>query len=206
MAQCADAAEAVLDALGIGDPVDWIGNAWGGHVGIVFAATRPGRCRSLVTLGTPVQAHTAQERLRTHALLLVYRLAGAVRVAREGVADSLLSPRTRAEDPEAVALVRDCMRHADRRALANAVVSISLRRPDLSPLLPRVGAPTLFVTGTDHQGWTPRQAEAAGRLLPDGSVAVVPDTAYLTPLEAPAETLRLVRQFWAAHPAPLQSA
>jgi pimeloyl-ACP methyl ester carboxylesterase len=206
MAECADAAAEVLDALAISDPVDWIGNAWGGHVGIVFATSRPARCRTLVTLGTPVQAYTAKERMRTHVLLLVCRLAGAVRIVREGVVGSLLSPRTRAADPEAVALVRDCLVRVDRRALVNAVVSISLRRPDLTPLLPRVGVPALFVTGSDHQGWTPEQAEAAARLLPDGSVVVVPDTAYLTPLEAPAETLRLVRQFWAAHSAPAPSA
>ena len=51
-----------------------------------------------------------------------------------------------------------------------------------------MSAPTLFITGTDHQGWTPVQAEAFNELLPDGSVAVVPDTAYLTQLEAPTET------------------
>lgn len=50
---CAAAAGEVLAALDIDVPVDWVGNAWGGHVGIVFAATQPDRCRTLVTLGTP---------------------------------------------------------------------------------------------------------------------------------------------------------
>ena len=34
-------------------------------------------------------------------------------------------------------------------------------------------------------------------MLAKGSVAVVPDTAYLTPLEAPTETVRIVRDLWA---------
>ena len=84
------------------------------------------------------------------------------------------------------------------------MVAIPLRRPDLSRCLRRVGAPTLFITGTDHQGWTPEQAEAFSELLPDGSVAAVPDTAYLTQLEAPIETARLLRQFWAIHATPTQ--
>jgi hypothetical protein len=46
------------------------------------------------------------------------------------------------------------------------------------------------------------QAEASSELLPDGSVAVVPDTAYLRQLEGPTETARLIRQFWAIHAAP----
>ncbi len=43
-----------------------------------------------------------------------------------GIRDALLSPRTRSNDPEAVALVLDCLRTMERRALANAMVSISL--------------------------------------------------------------------------------
>ena len=154
-----------------------------------------------MTLGTPVQAYRARERVKTLLLLLLYRLLGPVCFIQNGVVDTMLSPRTRAEDPAAVRMVRDCLVHADRARLGNAVVSISLRRPDLSRFLRRVSAPTLFITGTDHQGWTPVQAEAFSELLPDGSVAVVPDTAYLTQLEAPTETARLIRQFWAIHAA-----
>jgi pimeloyl-ACP methyl ester carboxylesterase len=132
-------------------------------------------------------------------------LLGPVRFIQNGVVDTLLSPRTRAEDPAAVRMVRDYLVHADRAKLSNAVVSISLQRPDLSQFLRRVSAPTLFITGTDHQGWTPVQAEAFSKLLPDGSVTVVPDTAYLTQLEAPTETTRLLHQFWAIHATPTQS-
>ena len=53
---CATAAGQVLDRLAIGGAVDWVGNAWGGHVGLRFAADRPVQCRSLITLGTPVAA------------------------------------------------------------------------------------------------------------------------------------------------------
>src|SRR5215208_6643211 len=51
---CAQAAMQVLDALKITEPVDWVGNAWGGHVGLIFAAEWPDRCRSVVAFGTPM--------------------------------------------------------------------------------------------------------------------------------------------------------
>lgn len=206
MDDCAAAAGEVLAALDISEPVDWVGNAWGGHVGIVFAATRPDRCRTLVTLGTPVQAYTRSEQLTFRVLLAVYRVAGMIGYLSGGIVEALLSPKTRANDPEAVALVLDCLRTMERRALANAMHSISLRRPDLTPLLGAIQCPTVFVTGADHAGWTPEQAEAKRRLLADGSVAVVPDTAYLTPLEAPAETIRIVRDLWGASQLPQPSA
>lgn len=195
---CAIAAGEVLAALDIEERVDWVGNAWGGHVGIVFAAARPDRCRTLVTLGTPIQAYTRSEQLLFRVLLAVYRVAGMIGSISRGIVEALLSPKTRADDAEAVALVLECLRTIKRPALANAMHSISLGRPDLTPRLADVRCPTLFVTGSDHNEWTIGQAEAKSRLLADGSVLVVPDTAYLTPLEAPEETVRIVRTHWGA--------
>ena len=41
--ECVAAAEQALDRLGLTEPVDWVGNAWGGHVGIRLAAGTPDR-------------------------------------------------------------------------------------------------------------------------------------------------------------------
>ena len=194
---CAAAADDVLAALDLGAPVDWVGNAWGGHVGIVFAASRPDRCRTLVTFGTPVQAYGSSQQLMYRGMLVAYRVVGMVEYLSGGITEALLSARTRSTDPEAVAQVRDALRAMDRRALTNAMLSISLGRPDLTSRLASVRCPCLFVTGPDHAEWTPAQAKVAAGLLPDGAVAVVPDTAYLTPLEAPATTIELVRRVWA---------
>ena len=113
----------------------------------------------------------------------------------------LLSARTRAQDPAAVALVKDCLINTNRAALRNAVRSVSLHRVDLTDLLPQVPVPTLFITGAEHQGFSPLQARIAANLLPEGSSAVIADAAYLVPLEAPDETARLIRQFWSTHTA-----
>src|SRR4030095_2738923 len=51
---CAASALEMLDRLGVTESVDWLGNAWGGHVGVVFAATYPNRCRSLLTIASPM--------------------------------------------------------------------------------------------------------------------------------------------------------
>ena len=182
---CVTAAGQVLDRLAIGGAVDWVGNAWGGHVGLRFAADRPAQCRSLITLGTPVAALSRSERRRTYPLLVVHGVLGPIELVLSGVTEVLLSAHTRAHDPEAVELVRDSLRHANRRMLRNAVMSISLRREDLTDLLPEISAPTLLITGSDHSGFTPAQAEAAAHLIRNGRTAVVPDAAYLVPLEAP---------------------
>jgi pimeloyl-ACP methyl ester carboxylesterase len=195
---CAVAALEVLDAVGITEEVDWVGNAWGGHVGIVAATERPERLRSLVALGTPVRSYRPSERRQVRLLSLAYRLLGPANFLTDGVAEVQLSPATRANDPVAVALTTDFLRAADRRRLYNAIQSISLGREDLTARLPGIGIPTLFVTGSDHSGFTPDEARAAIAHVRGGRVEVVPDAAYLIPLEQPARTSELIREFWPA--------
>lgn len=195
---CARAAVEVLDALGVTEPVDWVGNAWGGHVGVLVATAHPRRVTSLVMMGTPVQELSAAERRRVRLLLGAHRLLGPAAFIADGLVETMLSPATRVGDPEAVALVRDTFAEADRRGLRNAVVCISLRREDLIDLLPGVTVPTLMITGEQHSGFTPAQAASAAAAMPDGRVAVVPDAAYLVPLEQPEAVVGLVRAFWAS--------
>jgi pimeloyl-ACP methyl ester carboxylesterase len=185
MHDCAEATLDVLDALGITEPADWVGNAWGGHVGITIAATHPERLRSLIAIGAPVAAYTPAEARRTRLLLRLYRLMGATGFIRKAVAEALLSPATRQRDPAAVDYVRCQIGSADRHRLRNAVESISLGREDFTGRLPNIRVPTLFVTGVDHAGFTPEQARAAIAQVPGGRIAIVPDAAYLAPLEQP---------------------
>jgi len=194
---CVSAARQILNRLAPTGPVDWVGNAWGGHVGLKLAAAHPTQCRSLVALGTPIAALTRAERRRTYPLLAIHGVLGPIELVLSGVTEVLLSRHTRASDPDAVALVRDSLTRADRRMLRNAVRSISLNRQDLTSRLPLIAAPTLIVTGSDHAGFTPVQARAAARLIPNGHAAIVPDAAYIVPLEAPETTATLIRDFWA---------
>jgi pimeloyl-ACP methyl ester carboxylesterase len=197
LVDCSRAAAQVLDSLGITEPVDWVGNAWGGHVGVHFASSRAGHVHSLVTIGSPIQPLSRRERRRTRLLLAVHRLVGPTPFIVHAVVETLLSPATRDTDPEAVALVQESVIAADRRRLRNAVRSISLHREDLAALLSEVTAPTLMITGSEHAGWTPEQAQRAIGSVSRGRVAVVRDAAYLVPLEQPEAVAGLISDFWA---------
>lgn len=165
-----------------------------------MAARHPERLRTLVAAGAPVHGYSLADRLQTGLLLVVYRLLGPIGYLTDAVAEALLSEHTRTSDPAAVALVRDSFACAHRAGLANAVVSISLKREDLRPVLPALLAPTLFITGSAHPDWSPEQMRAAAALLPHGSTRVLDGAAYLVPLEAPDEFTRSVHEFWAATP------
>lgn len=95
---CVGAAVDVLDQLGISGPVDWLGNAWGGHVGVLFAAAHPERCRTLTAIGAPIHASSDADRRRIRLLSLLY-LASGPRPVSGLLIDALLGPQARAEDP-----------------------------------------------------------------------------------------------------------
>ena len=194
--ECAGAALDVLDHLEITEPVDWVGNAWGGHVGILFAAAHPERCRSLVTIGTPIHALGSSERRQIRALVGLYRLVGPVGPLVKAVEEGLLSPQTRATDLDAIRLVGDGLRHADRRGMYTAMRSVMLARPDLTPVLSAIAAPTLIITGEELPVLTPSDARAAAAKLPHGTSAVIAATRHLAPLEAATAVVELVVGFW----------
>jgi pimeloyl-ACP methyl ester carboxylesterase len=174
-------------------PVDWVGNAWGGHVGTVFAAAAPGRCRSLTAIGTPVRALSAAEYRKIKLLLAVYRVTGPAPLVKT-LTRALLGPDA---DSEASAIVGDAFRGADRKGMATAIRSISLARTDLTPILPRVTAPTLLVAGAEDAMWTPSEARESASHLPHGAVATLPGRGHVAPLlhDAP-ELAGLIIDFW----------
>ncbi len=113
--------------------------------------------------------------------------------------DALLGPHARTADPEAAALVGDAFRRASRRGMAGAIQSMSLHRPDLSPVLTKISAPTLICAAASDPYWNPADAARAASRLRNGAAVVLPGSGHLAPLSeaaAPAVT-DLLTAFWA---------
>ena len=195
---CATAAGQVLDELALPGPVDWVGNAWGGSVGIVFAASQPSRVRSLVVLSTPITALAASDRRWILPLIGVYRLAGVIRPVRTGVVNALLSEETRREVPEAADLIVDVIRASDRKGMYITMRSVMLGRPDLTDQLPLITAPTVLATGEDDPLVTTQDLMAAAARLPHGQALTIPRIRHLPPMEAPEAVIASVTALWAA--------
>jgi pimeloyl-ACP methyl ester carboxylesterase len=192
---CATAATEVLEQLGITGPVDWLGNAWGGHVGAVFAVSRPDRCRSLAAVCTPVHALEPDVRRQMRASIPVYRMLGPIRpFVRTLTHGGLLSPHP---DPEDARVVADAFRRANRRGMARAMTCVSLRRADLTPTLPAVTVPTLMIAAADDPLWRPEQAQAAVRAMHCAAAITVPGGGHVEPLLRAAPLLvQIITDFW----------
>jgi pimeloyl-ACP methyl ester carboxylesterase len=194
---CAGAALDVLDHLGVSAPVDWVGNAWGGSVGILVAAAFPDRCRSLVTIGTPVHPLTRQERIKYTLLVGLYRLTGPIGPLITAVSDALLGSHSAVRKPADARLIGDAVRRATRKGLYLAMRSVMLNRRDLTPELGAVTVPTLVVAGADDAMWTSDQARAAASLPSRGTCGVVPGGGHVAPLlEGAVALTEALTAFW----------
>ena len=120
-------AEQALDRLGLDEPVDWVGNAWGGHVGIRLATGA--RLRSLTTIGTPIQGFTLTEKLtKAWPLVGMYRFTGPNGFIVKQLMASLVGEGSIAAQPELAATVVASFRDADRIGMYHAMRSMMLQR------------------------------------------------------------------------------
>lgn len=190
-------AEQTLDGLGLSEPVDWVGNAWGGHVGIRLATGT--RLRSLTTIGTPIQGFTLMEKLtKAWPLVHLYRLAGPNGFVVKQLMDSLVGKDSIAAQPDQAEAITSSFRDADRAGMYHAMQSMMLQRTGIESLLGDIKVPTLVMTVRDDvTGWRPDEARRTCQAIPDCRVEEVAGTGHISPLLVDRDRiLRLVDQFW----------
>lgn len=195
---CADAAVEVLDHLGVSGPVDWMGNAWGGHVGITLAAGRPECVRSLVTINTPPLPVGRRQRWTTsYPLALLYRFAGPHPVITKALFDALLGSEAITAQPERAAEMISAFKEADRGSMRRTIRFMHHWQP-LADTLPAITAPTLFLTGdVDGQQWSPAHAQAAAATMPDARVITLSGAGHVGPLLVDTDLIAsAVAEFW----------
>jgi pimeloyl-ACP methyl ester carboxylesterase len=205
---CAKGAAAVVSQIQnelAAGPVDWLGSAWGGHVGLQLAAARPELVRSLVTVSTPLQPASPSMRRQVRTLLPAYRAIGMRGPVRQGLLDGMLTDLAQRTDPDAVDALVAPMSRADRAAIARTVHSGILNRTDLTWAAERVTCRTLMIATDDRGEWAPSECAKAAAAMKDARGVVITGARALPSLERPAELAALVTDFWAEQAATLST-
>lgn len=158
--ECVAAADQALDHLGLAEPVDWVGNAWGGHIGTRLATAERPRLRTLTTIGTPVRGFTLGEKLtKGWPLVELYRISGPSGFIMKQLSGSLLGAESIAAEPDQAATIMASFHDADRKGMLHAMSSMMLHRSGIDDLLTNVKVPTLVMSvREDVMGWRPDEA------------------------------------------------
>lgn len=184
LADCADAAMEILDALGV-DRATWVGAAWGGHVGVAAALRHPARLEHLVILNSPM----APWRGRRLALMRLTQALLAIFGPRSFVARTIANGSiAKAAGPDRDALVTLCeeaLRRCDRRGIGIAMQSVMFGREDLVPRLGDVRVPTTFFAGADDGLFPLEEARAQAEAIPGCRFVAVERSAHQSANERP---------------------
>lgn len=193
--ECAEVAAQIVGQLPETETVDWVGTAWGGHVGMTAAALYPQLIRSLVAISSPVQPIDPVFRIKLIIATNALARLGPVAHLRHAVHDAQL---TKADQRNAAmtSIIDEAMTSVSSKALARTVTSFIVNRTDSTHRLARIQAPTLLVAGDDRGEWSPEIMKAAARSIRNARTSVISGARTLVQVERPEAVAAAISDFW----------
>lgn len=183
MDRYADDLAALLDAVGVTEPVVLSGLSLGGYVAFAFLRRHRERVRALVLADTRPQADTPEGIAKRQATIALARERGSAAVA-DSLTGGLLGPGTHERRPDLVEQVRSTIAATSPEAIVAASEAM-MARPDSTDLLGTITVPTLVIVGADDVVTPPAVAEAMHSAIPASRLEVIPNAGHLSNLERP---------------------
>lgn len=177
----ADQVAGLLDHLGLGRVVLG-GLSMGGYAAFAFVRRHRARLAGLVLADTRPGADTAEvaQRRQDQTRQVSERGTGEL---RESMLPGLLGEHTRRHHPEVVASVRALSDNSAAGVIGG--LAAMRRRPDATPDLAGIDAPTLVMVGAQDTLSPPEVVRAMHEAIPGSTLAVLPGAGHLANLEAP---------------------
>lgn len=188
LADLADDAAALLQALPLPGPVDAIGAALGSLVGALLAVRHPARVRRLV------MGAVAPQMAGVTRTYLAERAAKVRAVGMRAVAEASLGNSFPPSQAAARAAYRAVYLGNDPAAYAE--LSLALARLEMSAADWRaIGAPTLVLSGEHDFLWPPPIGREVAALVPGARFAAIAGAGHFPHLQAPEKLAELAREF-----------
>lgn len=193
MEQFADDLAALLDGLGICEPVVLCGLSMGGYVAFQFWLKYAARLRGLILCDTRAAADTPE--------VAAGRLVMADRLLREGpsplvesMAPRLFAESTCRQRPEVVEGLRRVMMGTHPRGIAAAARGMAVR-PDMTPSLGQIRCPTLVIVGQNDVISPSAEMRGIAEAIPGARFIEIPIVGHMAPLENPAAVNVAIGEF-----------
>jgi pimeloyl-ACP methyl ester carboxylesterase len=196
MEQFADDLNALLDALGIREPVHFCGLSMGGYIAWQFFRRHRGRLRSLILCDTRAVADTPESAANRVKLAEKANQEGAGVVA-EAMLPKLFAKTTHEKQPHLVEVTRQVMKRTDPQGLAAALRGMA-QRSDSSALLATIDVPTLVIVGQEDPISTVDEMRSIAAAIPGAQCLDVAETGHMAPLERPRIANETIERFLAA--------
>lgn len=195
MEQMADDCAAILDALGVAEPVALIGLSMGGYVAWQFLRKHAARLGKLVLCDTRAAADTPQGG-ETRLKMAEHVLAHGTSAVAEAMLPKLFAPSTAERHPHVVDAVRQMILHAPPQGVAAAQRGMA-QRLDMTAMLPTIKTQTLVICG-EHDAISPlEEMRGIAADIPGARLAIIRDAGHMAPMENPLAVNAALREFLA---------
>lgn len=181
MEMIADDCMALLDSLGVQEPVVICGLSMGGYVAFEFYRRFPEWVTALILVSTRAAPDTPQAKQSRDAMAARVMEAGTEEIADE-MTPLLLAPENYAQDEKLVAFVREMIDSASVDGIVGMLAAMK-DRPDSTPTLAQISVPTLIIHGEEDQIVPVAEAEAMRDAIPTAQLLLVPGAGHLPNLE-----------------------
>lgn len=195
MEQFADDLAALLDGLGVDEPVALGGLSMGGYIAWAFWRKYPARVQALILCDTRAAADAPE--------VAANRLATAERVLREGpgpLAEGMLPKLTAASTPnmrpEAIETLRQMILATNPQGIAAASRGMAAR-PDVTPWLSQITCRTLVVVGQEDTISPVAEMQTIATAIPGAQLVEIRGAGHMSPLENPLEVNAAIGAFLA---------
>ena len=193
MGTYADDLGALLDALGVDEAV-LCGISMGGYIALECVRRWRRRICGLVLMDTRAEADSPEGRKGRDAAAAAARDGGTAAVA-EAMLPKLFAGETESAVGAPWKQVEAMVRGTEVPGIVGAL-SAMRDRADSTPLLPSLGELPVLVVSGEHDRIIPAaQARALAESIPGAELQVIGGAGHLPPVERPAETTDIVREF-----------
>jgi len=184
---------ALLDHLGINQPVVVCGHSMGGYLTFELFRQYPQRVAGLILTATraaddPPEGKTNREKVAQNVL------QDGVTPVVEGMLPKLVSPMNFDTNPELVESVKGIMMGTSVEGTVGALMAMK-DRPDSTSTLGEINVPTLVIHGREDQFIPLAEAEQMAGSIQDCEFVIFDNTGHLPNLEDPQRFNDVVRDF-----------
>jgi pimeloyl-ACP methyl ester carboxylesterase len=189
----ADDCAALLETLGVDQPLVVCGLSMGGYVSLSLYRRHPHLLSGLILAATRAGADTDKGKANREQAIATIRQQG-IQPVIESMLPVLLAPKTYQENQELVQQVAGIMEQTSPEGMVSALQGM-MERPDSTSMLGEINIPTLIVHGLDDQIIPISDSETMHTGIPNSRLEIIPRAGHLLNLEQEQKFNEVVTSF-----------
>ena len=184
---------AVLDELGVREPVVLVGFSMGGYAAWQFAVRWPKRLAGLVPCDTRAAADADEARAGREKMAAAALAQGSSAPAL-AMLPKLLAPSTHQSRPQIVEQVKALIAQQSAEAVAAAQRGMA-RREDVRARLGEIACPTLAIVGAEDVISPPAEMHDIAAAIPGARLVEIAAAGHMTAIENPGAVSEAIAEF-----------